>query len=331
VTDLDDDPASAAALFERVAPDLEEPKAVFCEAGPPHDVARWSVRTAKGWFRMKAALAPESRARLRRGAALLDALAARDLRVPRVARLFAGDDAALEIPTVVVETRLGTTDAAGLWARSGRTARAALAEPLARALAALHRTPVEVLPWHGPRPATAWRDAVRLGTERRLARLRGLEAHPGSLLDRVERRIESAVARMPADVPRRLCHGRVRPSSVALEGRALAGLRDFEEARAADPWTDAALWMLSSGDPVGEPSLAFVGALAREEAAPDDLGSRLDAYVGLEVLRCSSEATEAGASEAVDALQEALEAWLADAWTPPPVGLPRSSPTLASA
>jgi aminoglycoside phosphotransferase (APT) family kinase protein len=333
VIDLDDDPATAAALFERAAPDLGEPRAMRLESGSPYDVARWVVRTAKGAWRMKVALEPDAKARLRRGADVLAAIGSRAGAVPRVERVQ-GDGAA-EVPLVVIESRLGASDAASRWGRLPPGARDALLDPLAKALAALHAVPASPpSPGHsagaGPRVAKAtptpapaghglhggWRSVVGAGVAKRVGRLREQACLPSELLVRVEARLVSEVERIPDGVERRLCHGRVRPSSIALEADAFAGLLDFEEARVADPWTDAALWMLSTGDPAGRSSRRFLDAFGRDRERPPDLASRLDAYLGLETLRVVSEAADLGASDALDALSQALGGWLEGAWVP---------------
>jgi hypothetical protein len=375
VTDLDLDPETASALFERTAPDLGAPKALLLETGPPLDVARWGVRTEKGAWRMKVAVAPAARARLRRGAGVLsalaphaEALAPRGLVLPRLERLLDGGGAeGPDLPTVVVEARLGTADAASRWDRLAPGTRTALSEPLAKALATLHALPAAdarralgspsvaneaeanrgvgdgaALPRAGPQ---GWREAVRVGVERRVGRVRAAGALDADVLARVEARLLSEVEAMPADVPRRLCHGRVRPSSIALEspgrGRSgFAGLRDLEEARAADPLTDVALWLLSTGDPAGRAARGFLDAFRRASAATSDgpspggaaLGApgwatRLDSYFGLEVLRVVSETAEGGAPDAVEAMCPAVEAWCEGAWRPSeaPAPAPRAT------
>jgi aminoglycoside phosphotransferase (APT) family kinase protein len=337
VIDLDDDPATAAALFERAAPDLGEPKAMRLESGPPHDVARWAVRTAKGAWRMKVATDPAAKARLRWGAGVLAALAERAVAVPRVDCVRGGDGEAVDVPLVVLESRLGQSDAAARWDRLPPAARDALLDPLAKALAALHAVPAAALPRNSSRghsagatqrasisaPTSApaghglphgWRSAVGAGVAKRVGRLREQACLPSDLLARVEARLVSEVERIPDGVERRLCHGRVRPSSIALEVDAFAGLVDFEDARVADPWTDAALWMLSTGDPAGKSSRRFLEAFGRERPRPADLATRIDACLGLETLRVVTEAADLDAPEAVDALGQALEQWISDAW-----------------
>jgi aminoglycoside phosphotransferase (APT) family kinase protein len=334
VIDLDDDPATAAALLERAAPDLGAPTAVVQEPGAPHDVARWAVRTARGAWRMKVATDPAAKARLRRGVGVLAALAehaagpsaAGPLRVPRVERVWDPGAEAAGLPLVVVEARLGASDAASRWGRLSPAGRDALLEPLARALHVLHAVPASAVARteppsaaraEGPVPARGpvpWREAARAGVARRVARVRAQGSLPCDLLARVEERLLAGVAAIPDGVERRLCHGRVRPSSVALGADAFVGLRDFEEARAADPLTDAALWMLSTGDPAGKSSRRFLDAFARERPPVPDLATRVDAYLGLETLRVVSEAADADASDALDALSQALEQWLAGAW-----------------
>lgn len=317
--DIDDDPTAAAALFERTAPDLAEPRSVVLESGPPYDVARWTVRTATAVYRMKVAVEPAAKARLDWGARVLTAMDGTGPPAPTVARVHKGGGKdGVETPFVVVETRVGATDAATQWDRLAKTSRVALAEPLAKALSAVHAVPLDRLAWRGAPPATPWRDAVRLGAERRLAALRPSGTLPPDLLNRVRTRLEFALEAMPKDVPRRLCHGHVRPSSVALERGAFAGLRDFEEARAADPLTDAALWMLSTGDPAGEPARRLLAALASATGPRSELATRVDAYLGLEILRCLSDAVDADSPEGVEGLTEAVEAWVGDAFLPPP-------------
>jgi aminoglycoside phosphotransferase (APT) family kinase protein len=332
VIDLDDDPATAAALFERTAPDLGEPKAMRLEHGPPHDVARWAVRTAKGAWRMKVATDPAAKVRLRWGADVLAALSGRAVPVPKVDRVQGGRDGdPIDLPIVVLEARLGASDAAARWDRLAPAARDALLDPLAKALAALHAAPplprghsagastraAQATPTSAPAGHGlhgGWRWAVGAGVTKRVGRLREQACLSTDLLARVEARLVSEVERIPDGVERRLCHGRVRPSSVALEVDAFAGLLDFEEARVADPFTDAALWMLSTGDPAGKSSRRFLEAFGRDRARPADLATRIDAYLGLETLRVVGEAADLDAPDAVDALSQALEQWLEGGW-----------------
>src|SRR5438445_341854 len=114
---LDDDPMTAAAIFEKAAPDLDQPVALGLEPGPPYHIARWAIRTQRDAYRMKLAVDTNARADLMRGARVSRVLRSRGLAVPEVHAVHRVLDR-IEL-TVVVERRLGTTDAFSSWPALG--------------------------------------------------------------------------------------------------------------------------------------------------------------------------------------------------------------------
>src|SRR5436190_2466734 len=103
--ETDDVYEMAAALFGMSAPDLPTPTAILREEFSVEGIARFSLRTKAGTYRLKYAVDPGPSAQLLRGAALLKSLAAQGLPVPQslvVRRQIHGFEAA-----VTVESRPG--------------------------------------------------------------------------------------------------------------------------------------------------------------------------------------------------------------------------------
>jgi aminoglycoside phosphotransferase len=313
--DLDADPADAAALFERAAPDLGEPTAVWFDGGPEDDVFRWRVRSTAGAFRLKVATSALGSGRLRTGAAVLAAVGRAGLPVPRVVRFAdAPTDGAA---AVLVETRGLDRDAALEWPRLVRPGREAVVDRWAEALANLHRLPPSRAGLE-PAPGCAARD-VRLLLVTEIADAldapRSRRLLPESFLERVEVRLCGLVDAMPPGVAAAPCHGASSLSSVLLERRAFAALRDFERARVGDPASDLARAALALGDPGGPLARRLVTAY-RSAVGPAPAGAggsveaRIRLHVGIDLVRAVSLAAADSPPEVVAAILDGLESWL---------------------
>lgn len=317
------DPGAAVALFERAAPGLGTPSAVWFEGGgggpggayPSDDgIVRWRIRTPAGALRLKASTVPGGRASLRANVDVLKALAAAKivgLQPPPEVLRFVEDPGGL-FGVVVIETRGADRDAGTEWQALGRPAREAVVDRWALALTGLHEMSLDAA---GLAAAAAVEprdlreslvDEVACAVE--IPRGEGLL--PESFLKRVEIRLCRAVDRMPCEMLAAPCHGRPRLSSVLLARREFATLRDFECARPGDPVSDVALAALTLGDPGGGLGRRFIAAYVASAGRPAVLEERIAFHVGLELLRCVTAAASEAAPEVVAAVLDGLEAWL---------------------
>ena len=306
---LDDDPMNAAALFEKAAPDLDPPVALGMEPGPPYHIARWTVRTPSGAYRMKLALQTSARADLLRGARVARVLRSRGVSVPEIHCAYRVLDR-VEV-TVVVEKRLGTSDAFSLWPSLGPVGRRALVGPTASALRALHafregELDLPIKARDGDDPAKEALGPLLLGL------LDGpvvKERVPDDLRKTLRARVETGLDALPSPLDRRLCHGTFGPHAMCLERRAFAGLRDFEAARWGDPWEDLTCWLVSAtdlGTPVAE---EIVRTYLDGAAPPPRLGERMDLYFGADLLRGIVWAPDDAPTHVMERFYAALEAW----------------------
>jgi|GEM_PF-2308237 len=341
-----DDPQSAATLFEMVEPSLPQPTAVLREFTPVPGLPRWTLRTKAGTFRLKMAGDVGTAAQLARGAGMLEALQivfsrGGALPVPRPRRLELHlNETDL---SVAIEERLGARDARAAWPTLSTAMRCAVAQASAERLLALHSVPLALLPplrspgggWgegrrepgRGPAPAVAgpgsesasrpWRDVVVGRIERRVAALRGDGVLESELLDRVEARLRTAAAALPADLERRPCHGAYGLESVAVEKKhgkvEVIGIQDFELACPGDPWMDVAYWLASSGDPDGLAARRFFESYRDATTVPPDLPARIDLYAGLTVLRAIAHLAPSFTEEGCSAIADVTENWVSTA------------------
>ena len=315
--DQEADPGVAAALLERIAPGLDPPSAVLLESGSTPELTRWLVRIRRGGYRMKVATTPKWGLRLRINAAVATVAARGGVPAPESVRIEEEEgDPGL---TVVLETRLGSTNASSVWGRAPRPERIALADEIARALARLHGIPADARILHrSPPTAERWRGGVSAAVERSLDRLRESEALPKNLVGAIAERLRRCVERFPPAAPVALCHGSLRLATIGLEKRALAGFFDFEHARAGDPLADAVHLVVTTGEPDGAFARRFLAtylAAAPAVAQAGGVEDRIAAYTGLDLLQALR---RPGAAESPDTLAtfvDLLEVWVDGALT----------------
>lgn len=283
---LEADADEAFALFDLAAPDLPTPHAIRRELPFHADIAVWTLEAKGGVLRMKVASSPAATERLRRGAALLRALAKEGLRVPEPLRLSERTGRARV--AVALERRLGTTHAFAGWPILGTSGRVALARSLATSLLALHRLPASrwgslVAPDSNAPLTERGREELQDRVDRRVRALVELDVLASTDVAPIRDRLRFAASALPTHVTTSLCHGRPLLTSLALERRELVGMCDFELAQEADRWTDVAAARMALGDPSGAPASAFLDAYVTGvdvAERPPDLESRLDFYLG---------------------------------------------------
>ena len=305
-----DDADAAAALYELAAPDLPPPTSVRREATHDPEIAAWAVHAKGGVVRMKVAGVDAAVARLRRGALLLPALAARGIRVSEPLRVV--EKPGGSAVTVALERRLGTTNAAVGWPILGAPGRLAFAEALAKALLELHRIESMTGPASdsGASAPLPWRSLVEERVRRRVAFLREADVLSRESAVRIEERMLAASAKLPESLAPSLCHGGLALPAAALERRVFAGLQDFESACLADRWLDVAAALTALGDLDSGPGRRLLDVYTAVEAPPADLTSRLDLYGGLVLLRALSVVAAAFPVEARSAAERLTEDWI---------------------
>ena len=324
---LDDDPMTAAALFEKAAPDLDPPTALGMEPGPPYHIARWAVRTAGGAYRMKVAVEAAARADVLRGARVVRAvgaigaigamgavggMGARGLSVPEVHCAYRVLDR-VEV-TVVVERRLGTSDAFSVWPMLGPVGRSALVEPAAAALRALHAfregdLDLPIAARVGDDPAKEALGPLLLGPLGLLESAIARERLPDDLRRALHARVETQLEALPTSLDRRLCHGTFGPHAMCLDRRAFVGLRDFEAARWGDPWEDLTCWIAGTTDFGTRGAEAIVATYLAGASPPPRLADRIDLYFGADLIRGLVWAPADAPTQVLDRFLAALDTW----------------------
>jgi aminoglycoside phosphotransferase (APT) family kinase protein len=305
----EDDPVAAAYLFEKAAPDLEPPEMVRLEVVAPPHLRRWTVRNASGFWRLKLAAVPEARDELLLGARVTRLLRARGHPVPEVhathRRLDRLDCSA------VVERRLGTTDAMAAWRGLGPLHRGPLLTEAATALKRLHALREGDLVLEAPPPDTDDPTPASMGPLLMdlLDGPRAREELDAPLRDVLRTRIETGLAALPRPLERRLCHGSLGAFAVAMEGRAFAGLRDFEAVRWGDPWADVAAFLMTITEPGTPTACRIVEDYLDGAAPPPRLGERLDLFVGADLVRGLLWAPDCAPSCLLERLRAALSEW----------------------
>ena len=305
----EDDPETAAYLFEKAAPDLEAAQMVRLEIVAPPHLRRWTIRNRSGFWRLKLAAVPEARDELLRGARVTRILRARGHAVPEVHATHRCLDR-LDC-SAVVEKRLGTTDAMSAWRGLGPVHRGPLLSESVRALRSLHALREEDLVLKAPPPDTDDPAPAVMGPLL-LDLLDGPRARDEietPLRDVLRSRIETGLAALPRPLERRLCHGSLGAFAIAVQGRAFAGLRDFEAVRWGDPWADVAALLMTLTEPGTPTACRIVEDYLDGQPPPPRLGERLDLFVGADLVRGLLWAPDCAPSCLIDRLRVALEEW----------------------
>jgi aminoglycoside phosphotransferase (APT) family kinase protein len=215
-----------------------------------------------------------------RGARALAALTLAGWSTPRSVALRPPRDGG---PAVAVETSLGTTDGARVWAALGREGRANLLHAAATALCRLHALPAGVVPGG---TVGGWRERVLRCAAEHHGRLADRGDLPDPLLARARAAVDALVADLPSDLALVPCHGAPSLREVSVARRAFAGWRDLETLRLGDPWLDVAyLAFMTDGPESRTPTLVpLLSAYRATGPWPSDLAGRLHLYLLLVTL-----------------------------------------------